>query len=238
MEWTSRTELLFGKEAVEKLKEKNVLVVGLGGVGGHCAEMLCRAGIGKLTIVDGDVVQPSNINRQLVAMPENINLRKCNVLAERLKGINPQLELTVLFEYIENQITEQLLDSQSFDYVVDAIDTLTPKSFLILHTLNRNIPIASSMGAGGKIDPTKVTITDISKTSTCALARSVRKRLGSLGIKKGVKVVFSTEPVNKDAVILDEESENKRSTVGTVSYMPAVFGCMLASIVIRDLVNG
>jgi tRNA A37 threonylcarbamoyladenosine dehydratase len=236
MNWLDRTELLFGPEKLEKLKQAHVLVVGLGGVGAYSAEQLCRAGIGKMTIVDGDTVETTNRNRQLPALISNLGKPKAEILANRFRDINSEIELKVINEYITETEIVELLKNQDIDYVVDAIDTLAPKVSLVYHSVQRGIPVASSMGAGGKTDPTKVQITDISKTNNCKLARVFRKRLAKLGINKGVTVVFSPEEIEKKAVRI-ESGRNKRSTVGTVSYMPPVFGCFLSSIVIRDLIS-
>lgn len=234
MQWLERTELLLGSEKLGMLNKANVMVVGLGGVGAVAAEMICRAGVSKMTIVDGDVVEVSNRNRQLPALVSTTGQSKALVLEERFRNINPDIDLTVLNEFICDERTEQLLDNQHYDYVVDAIDTLSPKVFLVYHCLQRNIRIVSSMGAGGKLNPSLVQIADISGTYNCKLARMMRKRLARLGIRQGVKVVFSSELVD-EKVIRREESIHKKSTVGTISYMPAVFGCFLASIVIEDL---
>lgn len=236
MDWMERTELLLGKEKLNKLQRANVLVVGLGGVGAYAAEQLCRAGIGKLTIVDGDVVDSSNRNRQLPALTSTVGETKTEVLANRFLDINPQLKLTVLNQYIKEEKITELVQSQSFDYIVDAIDTLSPKVSLINNAMQHGVRIVSSMGAGGKTDPSKIEISDVSKSYNCKLARMLRKRLSKLGIKKGFKVVFSPEDVPVSAVRL-EEGQNKKSTVGTISYMPAVFGCFVSSVVINDLVR-
>ena len=236
MGWLERTELLLGEEKLKKLKAANVLVVGLGGVGAYAAEQLCRAGVGKMTIVDGDVVETTNRNRQLPALISNLGKPKAEVLASRFRDINPEIELTVVYEYIQDEKTVDLLKSQPFDYVVDAIDTLSPKVFLVYHSLQLGLKVVSSMGAGGKLNPQKVQVADISKSYNCKLAKMFRKRLSRLGVKKGVKVVFSSEEIDENAVRL-EEGQNKKSTVGTISYMPPVFGCFISSVVIRDLVG-
>jgi len=236
MDWLDRTELLFGKEKLNKLKQAHVLVVGLGGVGAYAAEQLCRAGIGKMTIVDGDVVETTNRNRQLPALISNIGKPKAEVLAERFRDINQDIDLTVINDFITDEKIVALLTSQPFDYVVDAIETLSPKVFLIFHSIQLGLPVVSSMGAGGKTDPQKVQISDISKSHNCQLARILRKRLSRMGVSKGVKVVFSSEEKDKNAVRL-EEGKNKRSTVGTVSYMPPIFGCFISSVVIHDLIS-
>lgn len=224
-----------GAERMERLSQAHVLVVGLGGVGAYAAEQICRAGVGKMTIVDADTLQESNLNRQLPALHSTLGESKAAVVGRRLLDINPQLELTILHEFLRDERTEQLLQEQRFDFVVDAIDSLSPKVFLIYHAHRLGIPLVSSMGAGAKIDPSQVGIADISKTFSCALAKAVRKRLRSKGIHKGIPVVFSSEMANSDAVIETEEEECKRTTTGTVSYMPAIFGCYLASYVIQRI---
>jgi tRNA A37 threonylcarbamoyladenosine dehydratase len=233
--WQERTELLLGKERIKELKASHVLVVGLGGVGAYAAEMLCRAGIGSLTIIDADSVHSSNINRQLPALHSTIGQSKATLLETRLKDINPEVNIVALQEFLKDERTVELLDSNKFDFVVDAIDSVSPKVFLIYHSLTRKIPIISSLGAGGKIDLSKIEITDISKTYQCALAKIVRKRLKDLGIVKGLPVVFSSEPVSKESVILVEDEQNKKSSAGTISYLPAVFGCYLAQYVIMNI---
>ncbi len=237
MHWLDRTELLLGEEKISKLKKARVLVVGLGGVGAYAAEQLCRAGVGCMTIVDGDVVEETNRNRQLPALISTSGKPKAEILAQRFQDINPAIELTVVNDFIRDEKIIELLKSSDFDYVIDAIDTLAPKVFLIYHAVQLKLPIISSMGAGGKFDPSKISIADISKSHNCKLARMLRKRLSKLGVKRGVKVVFSSELIDESAVRL-EEGQNKKSTVGTISYMPPAFGCFLASQVIRDLITG
>ncbi len=234
--WTERTELLLGSEKCESLRGANVLVVGLGGVGAYAAEMIARAGVGTMTIADADVVGESNINRQLIALHSTIGRPKAELVAERLRDINPEINLTVINRYIKDDETYILLDSAPFDYVVDAIDTLSPKLALIKGAIDRDIPIVSSMGAGAKTDPTKMEIADISKTHHCPLAHMLRKRLHKIGIRKGFKAVFSPEPIREGAMILCEE-QNKKSNVGTISYIPALFGIGCASVVIRGLIG-
>ncbi|TKG97137.1 tRNA threonylcarbamoyladenosine dehydratase [Puteibacter caeruleilacunae] len=235
MDWLNRTELLVGKEGIEKLQKAHVLVVGLGGVGAYAAEQLCRAGIGNMTIVDGDVVDTTNRNRQLPALISNTGKEKAEILRERFLDINPDLNLVVINDFLKDQNMIDLLENQ-YDYVVDAIDTLAPKVYLIYHAFQKGYPVISSMGAGGKFDPSKVQVTDIAKTHNCNLARMLRKRLGKLGIKKGVKAIFSSELIDKSKVVL-EEGQNKKSVVGTISYMPPIFGCFCASAVIREILG-
>lgn len=235
--WTQRTELLIGKEGLEKLRKSAVLIVGLGGVGGIAAEMICRAGVGRMTIIDRDVVSNTNINRQIAALNSTNGELKSRVIADRLKDINPELDLTILSKWLNEENTEKILDEGKFDFVVDAIDTLSPKVFLIKLCVEKDVRIVSSMGSGAKIDPSKVMITDIAKTNYCPLAKAVRQRLSKLGIKQGVTVVYSTESADKNSVILTDGELYKKSTTGTISYMPALFGLYLASHVIRELIK-
>lgn len=233
----SRSQLLLGDEKVTALMGKNVLVVGLGGVGGICAEMIARAGVGRMTIVDGDTVDLSNCNRQVVALHSTEKQNKTDVLAARLKDINPLIELTVVNDFLKDEKTFALLDNGGFDYVVDCIDTLSSKVFLIKGCVERGIPVVSSLGAGGKVDPSQVQVTDISKTYQCNLAKYVRKYLRKLNIKNGVTVVFSPEEADQSRIIETEKAYPKKSIIGTISYMPAIFGCTAASVVIRKLME-
>lgn len=233
--WQQRTELLLGAEKMERLRNAHVLVVGVGGVGAYAAEMICRAGVGHITIVDADTVQLTNINRQLPATHAVLGRPKAEVLAERFRDINPELDLTVLPVYLKDEAIPELLDSAKFDFVVDAIDTVAPKCYLIYNAMKRGIKIVSSMGAGAKSDITQVRFADLWETYHCGLSKAVRKRLQKMGMKRKHPVVFSTEQANPDAVILIDNEQNKKSTTGTVSYMPAVFGCYLAEYVIRKI---
>jgi tRNA threonylcarbamoyladenosine dehydratase len=233
--WMSRTQLMLDDEKVERLMSKNVLVVGLGGVGGICAEMIARSGVGKMTIVDSDVVDLSNCNRQIVALHSTEKQPKVTVMANRLKDINPALELTILNEFIKEERTIEIIEQGNFDYAVDCIDTLSPKVWFIKACVDRKIPIVSSLGAGGKVDPLQIQVTDINKSYKCNLARYVRKYLHKVGIKEGVQVVFSAEDVDQSKIIETEKAYPKKSIIGTISYMPAIFGCITASVVIRAL---
>ena len=234
-DWKQRTRLLLGEEKMERLQQAHVLVVGLGGVGAYAAEMICRAGVGRMTIVDADTVQPTNINRQLPALHSTMGREKAEVLAVRFKDINPDIQLTVLPVFLKDDNIPELLDATRYDFVVDAIDTLAPKCYLIAEALKRHIKIVSSMGAGAKSDITQIRFADIWDTYHCGLSKAVRKRLQKLGIKRKLPVVFSTEQADPKAVLLTEDEQNKKSTCGTVSYMPAVFGCYLAEYVIKKL---
>lgn len=234
-DWKQRTRLLLGEEKSERLRQAHVLVVGVGGVGAYAAEMLCRAGVGRLTLVDADTVQPTNINRQLPALHSTLGQPKVEVLAARFRDINPEVELTVLPVFLKDENIPQLLDADRYDFVVDAIDTLAPKCHLIAEALRRRIKIVSSMGAGAKSDITQIRFADIWDTYHCGLSKAVRKRLQKMGIRHKLPVVFSTEQADSKAVLLTDDEQNKKSTCGTVSYMPAVFGCYLAEYVIRRL---
>ncbi len=236
--WTDRTVLLLGEEKMRRLQEAHVLVVGVGGVGAYAAEMLCRAGVGEMTIVDADTVQPTNINRQLPATHSTIGRPKVEVLAERFRDINPDIRLHALPMYLKEEEVASLLDGTlncQFNIIVDAIDTIAPKCALIVEAMRRGIPIVSSMGAGAKSDITQIRFADLWDTYHCGLAKVVRTRLKKAGIRKSLPVVFSTEQANRQAVITVDDERNKKSTAGTISYMPAVFGCYLAEYVIRHL---
>ncbi|MBS1638067.1 MAG: tRNA threonylcarbamoyladenosine dehydratase [Bacteroidetes bacterium] len=234
--WLSRTELLIGNEKLQKLLNAHVLVVGMGGVGSFAAEFICRSGVGRMTIVDGDVVDPSNRNRQLPALATTHGLSKAEVMAERLLAINPDLQLTVIREFITPEKAADIL-AVEYDYVIDAIDSITPKLTFIKTALERNIKIVSSMGAGAKLDPTRLQVVDISKTYNCPFAQYIRKRLKELKIRKGLKVVFSPEEPIRESLMMTDGSNFKKSAYGTISYLPATFGSVCASVVIRDLIE-
>ena len=234
-EWQQRTGLLYGEEKMERLRNAHVLIVGLGGVGAYAAEMLCRAGVGTLTLVDADTVQLSNINRQLPALHSTIGRPKVEILAERYRDINPDVQLHILAEYLKDERIPELLDADKYDFIVDAIDTVAPKCYLISNAWQRRIPIVSSMGAGAKTDITQVRFADLWDTYHCGLSKAVRKRLQKMGPRRKLTVVFSTEQADPNAVLLVDDEQNKKSTTGTVSYMPAVFGCYLAQYVLRKL---
>lgn len=234
-DWLSRTELCLGPESLEKLRNSHVLVAGLGGVGSWAAEMVCRAGVGRMTIIDGDVVTAANRNRQLPALKSTEGISKAEVMGLRLKDINPSLELRVIGEFIKDERMTEILEEEPYDFVIDAIDTLSPKVFLIYHSLRLKLNIVSSMGAGGKFDPTAVRVADISETKFCNLARMLRKKLHKLGVFEGFAAVYSPEVVDKDKIIRGSAESNKASNVGTISYMPALFGIVCASVVIRRI---
>ncbi|MCF2445765.1 tRNA threonylcarbamoyladenosine dehydratase [Dyadobacter sp. CY345] len=234
--WLSRTELLIGREKLVKLSKAHVLIIGLGGVGSFTAEFVCRNGVGAMTIVDGDTVDPSNRNRQLPALSTNHGVSKADIMAERLKAINPELTLHVVKTFINPEAVDEILSAYTYDYIVDAIDSVTPKIAFLKEAFQRKIPIVSSMGAGGRMDPTMIRVVDISKTYNCNFAQQVRKNLKKEGIYKGIKAVFSTEEQLKESLMLTDGSNYKKSAYGTMSYLPAVFGATCASVVIRDLI--
>lgn len=235
--WLSRTELITGREKLIQLTQKHVLVVGMGGVGSFAAEFICRGGIGKMTIVDGDVVDPSNRNRQLPALATTHGQSKAELMAERLKAINPELELTVINSFVTPEKVEEILNAGTYDYVADCIDSFTPKITFLQAAVQRQIPIISSMGAGGKLDPTQLQVVDFSKTHTCPLAHQVRKKMRQIGIKRGFKAVFSPEVPIRESLMLTDGTNFKKSAFGTMSYLPATFGATVASVVIRDLME-
>ena len=237
MNWLQRSELLYGAKTIESFKRKHVLVVGVGGVGGFAAEFLCRSGIGEMTIVDADTVSETNTNRQIAALTSTLGKPKVDVIGDRLIDINPDLKLHKINEFLRDERTVELLSQTRYDYVVDAIDSLSPKVFLIFHAMQNKLPLVSVMGAGGKQDPALIQVADIKKTHKCKLAHSVRKRLHKLGITEGFTAVFSPEEIPAEAIVIeaDNNEQNKLSTVGTASYMPAMFGGWAASVVIRDL---
>lgn len=235
--WLSRTELLIGKRGVEKLQKANVLVVGLGGVGSYCAEFIVRAGVGKMTIVDGDIVDPTNRNRQLPALSSTHGVSKADWMYNRMLDINPEIELKKIKTFLSPDEAHQMIVSEKFDFVVDAIDSITPKLNLLTAAYKNNVNIIMSGGAGGKTDVTKIRIDDISKTYDCFFVRAVRKRLKKEKIYHGIPVVFSPELQDKKALIRTDGSNYKKSAYGTISYMPAAFGGACANYVIQSLLK-
>ncbi len=236
-EWLQRTELLIKEEGIEKLQSANILIVGLGGVGSFAAEFLVRSGIGNLTIVDGDTVDITNINRQLPALSSTIGKNKTDVVAERILDINPEINLKKINEFLEPDRMEELLTQEKFDYVLDCIDSLSPKLALIITCKRKKIKLVSAMGAGGKTDPSKVMVRDISKTNNCFLAKQIRKKLKKEQIHKGFRCVFSTEIQDENSLKMTDGSNYKKSFYGTISYMPAIFGLYAAAEVIRFLLK-
>lgn len=233
--WLSRTTLLIGEDAVRKLAASHVLIVGMGGVGSFAAEFIARAGVGKITIVDGDVVDPTNRNRQLPALATNHGQSKADIMAERIRAINPEVDLASIRSFIEPHMVADLIALKP-DYMIDAIDSITPKLTFIREAYNSGIPLVSSMGAGAKLDPTALRVVDISKTYNCPFAQQVRKQLKKFGIYKGIEVVFSPEEPMWESLMLTDGTHYKKSAYGTISYLPATFGAVVASVVIRKLI--
>lgn len=236
-DWLQRSELLIKKEGLEKLKKAHVLVIGLGGVGSFAAEFLARAGVGNLTLVDGDTVDITNVNRQLPALHSTVGKDKVAVVSERVRDINPEVNLTPINEFLSPERMEEILDGGNFDYVMDCIDSVSPKLALIIACRRRKIKLVSSMGAGGKTDPSKVLVRDLSKTNNCYLAKQIRKRLKKEGITKGFRCVFSTEIQKEDSLKLTDGTNFKKSYYGTISFMPALFGLHGAAEVINFLIK-
>lgn len=235
--WLQRSELLVGSEGIYKLQQAHVLVVGLGGVGSFAAEFLARSGVGKLTLVDGDTVDLTNINRQLPALHSTVGKNKVEVVAERILDIHPEVQLFPLNEFLSPERMEELLEENAFDFVIDCIDSISPKLALIKACRKRKIKLVSSMGAGGKMDPSKVMVRDLSKTNNCYLAKQIRKRLKKEGITKGFRCVFSTEIQKESSLKLTDGSHYKKSYYGTISYMPALFGLHAAAEVIQMILK-
>ena len=233
--WQERAELLFKKEGLHNLEQSNVLVVGLGGVGSFAAEFLVRAGVGKLTIVDGDTVDITNINRQLPALHSTVGLPKVTVVSDRLMDINPELKLTRIEEFLSPERAFEIV-SEDFDYVLDCIDSVTPKLNLIIAAKRKRVKIISSMGAGGKMEASKVHVSCITNSTNCMLAKTIRKRLKAVKIDK-LKVVSSSEIQVESSLKMTDGSNFKKSFYGTNSYMPGLFGLYMAEIVIRYLLK-
>ncbi len=225
----SRTELLLGQDGLEKLKNAHVAVFGIGGVGSYVTEALARCGVGKLTIVDNDTVNITNINRQLIALHSTVGMKKTEAARARILDINPSAEVTALDCFY----TGSEVDLSGFDYIADAIDTVSAKLALIENAAGLGIPVISSMGTGNKLDPSKLTITDIYKTEMCPLARVMRYELKKRRIKK-LKVVYSTEQPREHKAE-SEEVTAKRNTIGSVSFVPPAAGIMIAGEIVRDI---
>ena len=235
-----RTELLFGKEAMKIFSETRVAVMGLGGVGSFAAEALARSGIGSLLLVDFDKISPSNLNRQIIALHSTVGKMKTEVMKSRISDINPRAKIDIYSDFVDQNSRENLL--KNVDFVVDAIDSLTPKVGLLEDVYHQKIPLISVMGAGSRFDPSQIRLADISETSVCPLARKVRKYLHRRGIFKGIPVIFSLEkPIPQfdfEEGSIDEwvgERGRKRGTLGSVVYLPAIMGLWAASYVLQKL---
>lgn len=232
--WMERTALLVGQKGLEKLNNAHVLIVGLGGVGSYAAEAIARSGVGKMTIIDGDTVDPTNRNRQLQALASTHGQNKAVLMGERIKLINPEISLDVIDQFKNPDDMKDFL-KQKFTYVIDAIDSISPKLYLLQTAYYNNQRIISSMGAGGKMDPTRIRVVDISQTKIDPFAQYIRKRLRYMNIYKGIKSVFSDELPAKYSIMRTDGSKYKKSAYGTISYLPAAFGLTCASVVIRDI---
>lgn len=237
-EWKERTLLQVGEDGIKALEEARIAIVGLGGVGAYAAEMLCRAGVGSFVLADSDVISETNKNRQLLALDSTIGEKKTTVIFERMKDINKLVHIDIIDEFLTEENIGQVFGDalKSSDFVIDAIDTLTPKIALIKFCIDSRLPLVSSMGAGAKYDATKVRLADIKNSFNCPLAYMLRKRLHKIGIRSGFNVVFSEEKPIKEAIIPMEE-RNKKSRTGTVSYLPAVFGCVCAQAAIQHILR-
>jgi tRNA threonylcarbamoyladenosine dehydratase len=233
--WLERTALLIGNDQIEALNKANILLVGLGGVGSFAGEFLIRAGVGKITIIDGDIVDGTNINRQLQALHSTVAMGKAELLKERFLDINPKLDVTPISVFLNPEDMEALLKKEKFDYVLDCIDSFSPKLMLIELAYKNNFKIISSMGAGGKLDPTKMRIGDLYESRECRFAQKVRKQLRRRGVGPGVTAIYSEEIQPKSALRLTDGTNYKRSFYGTISYMPALFGLYIASEAIRKI---
>ena len=234
-EWTERAELLYKAEGLEKLQNANVLIVGVGGVGSFAAEFIARAGVGKMTIVDGDVVDITNINRQLPALHSTVGLPKIEVVGNRLLDINPELQLTKVKEFLSPERAFEIVE-EKYDYLLDCIDSVTPKLNLIIGAKRKRVKIISSMGAGGKMEAAKVKVADITNTVNCMFAKTIRRRLKEHKIDK-LKVVFSSEIQDESSLKMTDGSNYKKSFYGTNSYMPGLFGLYMAETVIRYIIK-
>lgn len=234
--WLERTELLVGSDALERLQKAHVLVVGLGGVGSFAAEFLARSGVGHLTIVDGDVVDPTNRNRQLQALSSTHGQKKAWLMRDRILDINPECQVDAIDSFLDPEAMRQLLQTAEIDFALDCIDSVQPKLNFIVTALGEKIPFISSMGAGGRLDPSKIQIAKLEKSFNCPFAKHIRKRLaGEYHIRKGFHVVFSSETANPESVRLTDGSNFKKSFYGTSAWIPASFGIHAASFAVRKL---
>ncbi len=236
--WLERTELLVGSDALERLQKAHVLVVGLGGVGSFAAEFLARSGVGHLTIVDGDVVDPTNRNRQLQALSSTHGQKKAWLMRDRILDINPECQVDAIDSFLDPEAMRQLLQTAEVDFALDCIDSVQPKLNFIVTALGEKIPFISSMGAGGRLDPSKIQIAKLEKSFNCPFAKHIRKRLGAeYRIRKGFHVVFSSETANPESVRLTDGSNFKKSFYGTSAWIPASFGIHAASFAVRKLMT-
>lgn len=230
-----RTQTLLGVEALERLSGRHVLIAGLGGVGGYAAEIVARSGVGRMTVIDADTVAESNLNRQIIALHSTLGLAKAELFTTRILDINPEIRLEAIGEFITPESAAVLLETHRPDYVIDAIDTVAPKCALLAECLRRKIPVISSMGAGGRIDPTAVGYRDLWETRDDGLAKAVRQRFKALGLRRKLLTVSSSELPRRHSLIEEPEARNKRTSFGTLAAVPAVFGILLGNKAVLDL---
>jgi len=234
--WLERSELLIGAEKLEKLSQSHVMIVGLGGIGSFAGEFIARVGIGTITLIDGDVFDPTNKNRQLTALDSTVGRNKAVVLAERLRDINPEVNLNIVEEFVVPERVWELLTTYQPDYVMDCIDSVSPKLAWLLMCKKLKIKVITHLGAGGKSDPATVKVVNLVDTHNCKLGSHIKKRIKRHGASlRGIKAVFSSELQDKNALKMTDGSNFKKSFYGTISYMPALFGLHGAAEVIRYL---
>lgn len=228
----TRTELLIGREKLEILKKSKVIVFGIGGVGSFTVEALARCGVGKISMVDFDTIDITNVNRQIHAFKENVGLYKVDEMKKRVNSINKDIVVDTFKEKLEKENISKF-NLEEYDYIVDAIDTITSKIFLAKYAFEKNIKIISAMGAGNKMDPTRLKVSDINKTTTCPLARVLRRELKKVGVKK-LKVVYSDEKSVGEKI---ENEQRRKSSPSSISFMPSVMGLIIASEIVKDLIK-
>lgn len=234
----ARTEILLGQQSVENLRRHHVLIAGIGGVGGYAAENLARAGIGELTLLDKDVVSPSNINRQLVALQSTVGQKKTAIMKARIADIDPSIKVNVIDDFMSVETAEQIVLSGKYDFIADCIDTIACKAQLVAEAQKHDIPVISAMGAGNCIDVRKARISRLDKTQVCPLAREMRRRLRALKANLKYPVVYSDETRRQPYVEnISNENYREKATNGTISYLPAVFGVLLAGEIVRALMD-
>lgn len=237
LDWQGRTELLLGADQIKRIERSHVLLIGLGGVGGYAAEMLARSGVGRMTIVDNDTTHPTNINRQLIALHSTIGRSKAELWGERIKDINPDIDLQVLQMFVRDENTHNLLTAAHYDFVIDAIDTLSPKVHLIKELVDLHLPFVSVMGTGAKLDPRLIRIARMDRAKNCPLARMIRKRLRRLEVPLMFPVIYSEELPIERAIKVTDGEQNKKSITGTIAHNPAVAGCYAAYVALDHLLN-
>jgi tRNA A37 threonylcarbamoyladenosine dehydratase len=230
----TRSEILIGRENLEKLRNSTVAVFGLGGVGGHAAEAIARAGVGTIIIADYDHVASSNINRQILSLNSTMGMLKTEAAMQRLRDINPEIIITAISKRLSPENIDELIPLTNPLYAIDAIDEIESKTYLIKTFVEREITFVSSMGAGSRLDSSRIKVDDISRTEYCPLARIMRKKLKESGIYKGVRCIYSTENLNK---VKEPENRNDKRMQGSISFIPGIFGLMAAGLIINDIIK-